>query len=110
MEKARKADSSLPTPAEPRVDGTWQSPIGRIVLKQNGTIVTGTVHYKDGSGTGTIKGKMEGRRLTFSANDNSGRTTHSAKGEARFSKDGSRLIGTVRVDALGLEQPFVLTK
>jgi hypothetical protein len=105
-----KAGSSLPASGEARVDGEWQSPIGRIVLKQSGTNVTGTVHYKDGSGTGSIKGKMEGKKLTFTARDNSGRTSHSATGEARFSKDGRRLIGTVRVEAIGLEQPFVLTK
>jgi hypothetical protein len=110
VKQAPKAGSSLPASGESRVDGEWQSPIGRIVLKQNGTTVTGTVHYKDGSGTGAIKGKMVGKKLTFTARDNSGRTSHSATGEARFSKDGRRLIGTVRVEALGLEQPFVLTK
>jgi hypothetical protein len=110
VKQTPKADSSLSASGEGRVDGVWQSPIGRIVLKQNGTAVTGTVHYKDGSGTGAIKGKMVGKKLTFTASDNSGRTSHSATGEARFSKDGRRLIGTVRVEALGLEQPFVLTK
>jgi hypothetical protein len=110
VKQAPKAGPSLPASGEARLDGIWQSPIGRIVLKQNGTTVTGTVHYKDGSGTGAIKGKMEGKKLTFTARDNSGRTSHSATGEARFSKDGRRLIGTVRVEALGLEQPFVLTK
>ena len=48
-----------------KVDGTWQLPQGKLVLKQNFQYVTGTL--TSGKVTALVKGKLNGTDITFTA-------------------------------------------
>jgi hypothetical protein len=94
--------------AQANINGTWQSPIGRVTVAQNGSIVTATVFYLDGSGTGAINGRLNGQALSFKWRDKSGKGFNGT-GNARVSPDGRTISGTLKLSD-GRSQPFTLSR
>ena len=106
----RVGEESNPAPAstEASIAGTWQSPAGRVVVKQKGSEVSGTAYYLDGSGTGAIKGRLAGRKLSFNWTDKSGRGFRGT-GRAKVSPDGRSISGVIIVSD-GRSLPFILSR
>ncbi|MFV1959038.1 MAG: hypothetical protein ACC662_06450, partial [Planctomycetota bacterium] len=102
-----RAGAGSPAPA-PALDltGTWQSNYGKVDLKQQGTILTGTVLYPNGA-TGTIKGSVQGQTVTFTWSVNP--ALH-GQGTLTISPDGKRLEGPVTDDVSKVQANWVLTR
>ena len=70
--------SSRPTAGGANIDGKWwitgnDFGGGEVVFTQTGSVVNGVIRFSDGR-TGTVTGKMVGKRLQHSFTDSSGRT------------------------------------
>lgn len=97
-----KWDGRRPAPPA-RADGLWDSSFGRLRLVQSGEQVDGVYSFSEQS---WLKGKLEGRRLSFRYKDRDG----AGEGRFDFAADWRSFSGSWRKDGVQAWQEWVGTR